>query len=216
MQVYIAKTLNKILLLFSLVIIVLFSGIFWAPRFYPEYESAHLLAFIIISVFLAVFYRYLEENWDKNHIQKMAKGGKIALFTIQSSKRLMVTRDTSFRAYLIYEIEGILYNKRHEALPKTIREKMNKDTTEIPSGSVYVTYDELKPAQIFIIPNAMIGSLPDLRKTVEDYEKDSKIDVNYLDAHYNRGMVLQTFRETIQAYNEDKTNPPENKEGKQK
>jgi len=74
---------------------------------------------------------------------------------------------------------------------------------EIPSGSVYVTYDESKPAQIFIIPNAMIGSLPNLMSTVQDYEKDTKIEVKYLDAHYNKGMVLKTFRDAMNDYRKE-------------
>ncbi|MCL1928614.1 MAG: hypothetical protein FWG07_07475 [Treponema sp.] len=204
MQIYIAKTLNKVLLLFLLVIVALFAGIFIVSKLYPEYVRWQVLTFVIGSVFLAVFFRYLEENWDKKIIGKMARNGKIALMNINGGKKLMAMRDTSFRNYWIYELEGTLYNARHEALEKKFQEKMNKDTEEIPSGSVYVTYDELKPAQIFIIPNAMIGSLPNLMKTVQDYEKNSRIEVKYLDAHYNKGMVLKTFRETMNDYKERK------------
>ena len=200
MQVYIAKTLNKILLLFSVVIVGLFAGIFPVSRYYPDYARWQVLIFIIASIFLALFYKYLEENWDKRIIGKMAKDGKIALMNIRSGKRLMAMRDTSFRNYWIYELEGTLYNNKHEAVEKTFQEKMNKDMKEIPSGSVYVTYDELKPLQIFIIPNAMIGALPNLIQTVQDYEKNSRIDVKYLDAHYNKGMVLKTFRDAMKDY----------------
>ena len=204
MQVYIAKTLNKVLLLFTLVIIALFAGIFIVRYFYPEYVRWQVLVFIIGSVFLSVFFRYLEENWDKKIIGRMAKNGKIALMNIKGSKRLMAMRDTSFRNYWIYELEGTLYNTRHEALEKKFQEKMNSATGEIPCGSVYVTYDELNPARIFTIPNAMIGSLPNLMRTVQDYEKDSRIEVKYLDAHYNKGMVLKTFSETLKDYKNHK------------
>jgi len=202
MQIYIARTLNKILLLFTAVIAALFAGMFIVRRYYPEYARWQVLVFIIASVFLALFYKYLEENWDKRIIGKMARNGKIALMNIKSGKRLMAMRDTSFRNYWIYELEGTLYNNRHEALEKTFQEKLNKDMNEIPSGSVYVTYDELKPAQIFIIPNAMIGSLPNLMRTVQNYENDSKMQVKYLDAHYNKGMVLKTFRDSVNDYKE--------------
>jgi membrane protein implicated in regulation of membrane protease activity len=205
MQIYITKTLNKILLLFSLVIVLLFAGIFYASRYYPEYSRWQVLIFIIASIFLALYFRYLEQNWDKRIIQKMAESGKVALMNIKSGKRVMAVRDTSFRYYWIYELEGTLYNEKHEALGKKIQEKFNKDMNEMPSGSVYVTYDELKPAQIFIIPNAMIGSLPGLYGIVQSYEKDSKIEIKYLDAHYNKGIVLRTFHETMRQYNESKT-----------
>ena len=217
MQVYIAKTLNKVLLLFSAVILILFAGLFFTMRNYPEYTRWHLLVFIVAAVLLPLYFRYLEENYDKKIIQKMAKSGKIALMNIKSGKRIMATRDTSFKNYWIYEMEGTLYNDRHEALEKKFQEKMNKDTDEIPCGSVYVTYDELKPKQIFIIPNAMIGSLPNLMRPVQDYEKDSKIEVKYLDAHYNKGMVLKTFQEAVKDYNEKKQEKhSENNSGREK
>jgi hypothetical protein len=200
MQVFIARTLNKLLLLFIAVTIILFAGIFAASRFYPEYLRWHILVFIVVSVFLSVFYRYLEENWDKRIVGKMARNGKVALMNIRGGKRLMAVRDSSFRRYWIYELEGTLYDERHERQEKTFQEKMNKDTGGIPSGAVYVTYDERKPAQIFIIPNAMIGTLPNLMPLVQGYEKDPKVEVKYLDAHYNKGMVLKTFRETMGDY----------------
>ena len=202
MQIYIAKTLNKILLLFLAVILLLFAGIFIVRHYYPDYARWQVLVFILFSIFLTLFYRYLEENWDKRIIGKMAREGKIALMYIKSGKRLMAMRDTSFKNYWIYELEGTLYNNRHEEMEKKFQEKMNKDTTEIPSGFVYVTYDELKPAQIFIIPNIMIGSFHNLMRIVQDYENDSKIEVKYLDAHYNKGIVLKTFRETMNEYKE--------------
>jgi len=200
MQVFIAKTLNKVLLLFSVVIIILFAGIFLAYRFYPEHVRWHIIVFAIVSVFLSIFFRHLEINWDKRIIGKMAKNGKVALMNIRGGKKLMAMRDTSFKNYWIYELEGTLYNDRHEGLEKTIQEKMNKETTEIPSGSVYVTYDELKPAQIFIIPNAMISLLPNLMPLVQGYEKNSSIKIKYLDVHYNNGMVLKTFKDTLVDY----------------
>jgi len=205
MQVLIAKTLNKLLLLFSAVIIILFVGIFVVNHLYPEFGRWQLLVFIIVSVFLALLFRYLEEYWDKRIITKMAQNGKIALMNIKSGKRLMAMRDTSFRSYWIYELEGTMYDAEHKTIEKTFQEKMNREMDEIPRGTVYVTYDELKPAQIFIIPNILIGGLPNLQNMVQGYEKDSKITIKYLDAHYNKGMVLKTFRETMEDYKKAQT-----------
>ena len=205
MQVLIAKTLNKLLLLFSAVIIILFVGIFVVNHLYPEFGRWQLLVFIIVSVFLALLFRYLEEYWDKRIITKMAQNGKIALMNIKSGKRLMAMRDTSFRSYWIYELEGTMYDAEHKTIEKTFQEKMNREMDEIPRGTVYVTYDEVKPAQIFIIPNILIGGLPNLQNMVQGYEKDSKITIKYLDAHYNKGMVLKTFRETMEDYKKAQT-----------
>src|SRR5215510_9754602 len=89
MQVYIAKTLNKLLLIFAFITLLLFAGIFVVRHFYPEYARWQVLIFICASVFFAVYFRYLEENWDKRVITKMARSGKIALMNIKSGKRLM-------------------------------------------------------------------------------------------------------------------------------
>ncbi|MDR2471659.1 MAG: hypothetical protein LBD09_06075 [Treponema sp.] len=212
MQVFIAKTLNKLLVLFLGVILFLFGGIFLAARFYPEYLRVQTLMFITVSVFLAIWYRWLEERWDKGIIQKMAQSGKVALCAIRGGKRLLVLRDTAFRSYWIYEITGELYDASHKKREIRFQEKMNRETGEIPEGSVYVTWDEAKPSQVFIIPNLLIGALPQLRETVEAYERDPAIEVKYLDARYRRGMELKTFRETLEDYKKAAPKPP-HKEG---
>jgi hypothetical protein len=200
MQTKIAKSLNVILILFSAVVLILFAGIFYVTRQYYEYRLYYIGGFIIISAALTFIFKWLESRWDKTMIARMAKNNKIALFNIQSSKRLLPLRDTSLINYWIYEISGVLYNSEHVPLEKTIQEKMNLGTTEIPGGSVYVTYDEMKPEEIFIIPNIMISSLPNLMPIVQSYEKDRKITIKYLDAHYKRGMVIRTYGEAIADY----------------
>jgi hypothetical protein len=200
MQVLIARTLNKILLLFVGVIVILFAGIFVVGYYRPGYRAYYIGVFIFVSLVLAIYFKYLEDYWDKRIIMRMAKDGKVALMNISGGKRLMPLRDTSLRTYWIYELEGELWNREHVPIRKSFQEKMNTDTDEIPQGFVYVTYDEQKPRQIFIIPNAMIGNLPNLMPLVADYEKDGKINIKYLDAHYNRGMVLKTFKKTISDY----------------
>ncbi|MDR1930508.1 MAG: hypothetical protein LBQ44_07770 [Treponema sp.] len=200
MQVFLARTLNAILLLFSVVIIALFAGIFLVGRFWPDYRGYYIGVFAFVSIVITLYFKYLEDHWDKRIITRMAKSGKVALMHIRGGRRLMSMRDTSFTVYWIYELEGELWNREHVPLKKTFQEKMNKDTGEIPEGFVYVTYDEQKPRQVFIIPNAMIGNLPGLAPLVAGYEKDGAINIKYLDAHYNKGMVLKTFKETLSDY----------------
>ncbi|MDR0403944.1 MAG: hypothetical protein LBH35_10195 [Treponema sp.] len=204
MQVLIARTLNKILLLFTAAVVVLFAGIFVAGHYWPDYRAYYIGFFIFVSIVLAIYFKYIEDNWDKRLILRMAKNGKAALMEISGGRRIMPLRDTALKTYWIYEIEGRLWNKEHVPLKKTFQEKMNRDTEEIPRGFVYVTYDEQKPRQIFIIPNALIGNLPVLAPIVADYEKDGGIPIKYLDAYYNKGMILKTFRQTISDYKAEK------------
>jgi hypothetical protein len=200
MQVRIARILNKLLVIFMALALVLFAGIFVVAKWYPAYRFYYIAAFVIITVTLTVVFKWLENRWDKSVILKMAKEGKIALMNIRGGRRFLPLRDTGLVNYWIYEIEGDLYNGEHEKLKKVFHEKMNKATEEIPQGSVYVTYDETKPSQIFIIPNIVIGNLPNLVPLVAAYEKDKKIPVKYLDAFYRQGMALRTIREAMAEY----------------
>ncbi|MDR2759392.1 MAG: hypothetical protein LBB78_08425 [Spirochaetaceae bacterium] len=200
MQIRIARILNKLLVIFAGLALILFAGIFFVTNRYPDYRFYYIAAFVIITITLTVVFKWLENRWDKAVILKMAREGKIALMNIRGGKRLFPLRDTGLVNYWIYEIEGDLYNGEHEKLEKVFHEKMNRDTGEIPQGSVYVTYDEIKPSQIFIIPNAVIGNLPNLIPIVASYEKDKKIAVKYLDVFYRQGMVLRTIREAMTEY----------------
>jgi hypothetical protein len=200
MQVRIARILNKLLVIFAALVLALFAGIFFVAKRYPDYRLYYIAAFVIITVTLTVVFKWLENRWDKSVILKMAREGKIALMNIRGGRRLFPLRDTGLVNYWIYEIEGDLYNGEHEKLEKVFHEKMNRETGEIPRGWVYVTYDDTKPSQIFIIPNAVIGNLPNLIPIVASYEKDKKIAVKYLDVFYRRGMVLRTVREAMAEY----------------
>lgn len=209
MQLLIAKQLNKILVLMGLVIVVLFAGIFFTGHFYPGYQRWYIGAFIILSVGLSIFFKWLENSLDKSVIIKMVKAGKIALANIEDAKRFLPLRDSSFVRYWIFEFSGTIYDEEHKPLKKTFYEKMNGSLKDLPVGSVYVTWDPAKPAQIFIVPNVLISSLPSLAPIVQSYEKDSKIKVKYLDAYYNKGMVLRTFKEAVKEYKE----PEQSNEG---
>ncbi|MDR2159503.1 MAG: hypothetical protein LBP23_05490 [Treponema sp.] len=200
MQVRIARILNKLLVIFAALTLALFAGIFFVAGRYPDYRFYYIAAFVIITVTLTVVFKWLENRWDKAVLLKMAREGKIALMNIRGGRRILPLRDTGLVNYWIYEIEGDLYNGEHEKREKVFHEKMNAETGEIPRGSVYVTYDESKPSQIFIIPNIVIGNLPNLIPVVASYEGDKKIPVKYLDAYYRRGMVLRTVREAMAEY----------------
>jgi hypothetical protein len=200
MQVTLARIMNRLLILTAVLVLLLLGVLFYGARQFPDLRMYLLVGFIIVATALLVFYKWLENNWDKHIIIKMARAGKIALVNIEKGERYLPLRDSGFIRYWIYRFEGTLYDTEHKPLKKTFYEKMNFETEKIPRGSVYVTWDESKPAQIFIIPNALIGGLPQLAPLAETYEKDKAIAVKYLDAHYNKGMVLRSFREAVSDY----------------
>jgi hypothetical protein len=200
MQVTLARILNRLLILICLLIIGLLTAMFFGIRQYPAYRIYFITGFVAAATFLSLFYKWLENGWDKYVITKMAGAGKIALVNIEKAERFLPLRDSGFKRYWIYRFEGILYDRERKPRRISFFEKMNFETAEIPSGSVYVTWDESKASQIFIIPNALIGSLPRLAPIVGAYEKDKALKLKYLDAHYHRGMILRSFRQAVAAY----------------
>jgi hypothetical protein len=200
MQVFIAKLLNRLLLAVILVITGLGAGLYFVSSHYHDYFYPCLAAYFILAMFLTLGFKWLENSWDKRVITKMARAGKIALANIESAKRFLPLRDTGFTRYWIFEFAGTLYDSEHNPVKKTFYEKMNISLENIPQGSVYVTWDPVKPAQIFIIPNALVGALPNLMPIVNSYEKDTNIRIKYLDAHYNKGMVVRSFQEAVKEY----------------
>lgn len=200
MQVTLARILNRLLILVCLIVIGLFAAMFFGIRQYPAYRVYFIVGFTVAATILSIFYKWLENGWDKQVITKMARSGKIALVNIEKGEPYLSLRDSGFKRYRIYRFEGTLYDRDQKARPISFFEKMNFETAGIPQGSVYVTWDEDKPAQIFIIPNALIGSLPQLARLVEAYEKNRAVKVKYLDAHYHQGMVLRSFRQALGDY----------------
>ena len=84
---------------------------------------------------------------------------------------------------------------KYMTIDTTIIEKFSTHQTSIPSGHVYVTYQEDKPEDSLIIPNVIIGSIPEYKPLVDEYEK--KIKPKYLNAYINKGLILQTYKDSI-------------------
>ena len=198
MQFKIAKILNSLLIVITVIILAL-AGLYLVVYFrYPAYKTPYLIGFVVVAVALFWLFWWLESRWDKSVITKMARNGKVGVARLKSAKRVLDMRDTSFTKYWLYEFKGDLLTPElvlHQDV--TFYEKMNVETQEVPEGTVFVTYDEKKPAQIFIIPNALISHLPELMPAVQKMENSKKLPIKYLDAFYKKGMVVRTFQETL-------------------
>jgi len=145
---------------------------------------------------LMIFFRWMEEGWDKRVITRMAKDGKVALANIKHSERVMRMRDSAFTNFWLYEFVADLVTPELETL-KDVKfwEKMNVETDKIPNGSVFVTYDPEKPTQIFVVPNVLISQLPELMPAVRKIEANASI--RYLDTYYNKGMVIKSMKDSL-------------------
>ena len=196
MQLKIAKIINSLLALLTVIILVLAAGYFFVYQRYLEFKTTYLILFVIIAIGLLLFFRWMEEGWDKRVITRMAKDGKVALANIKSSERVMRMRDSAFTNFWLYEFVADLVTPDLQTL-KDVKfwEKMNADTQQIPNGSVFVTYDPAKPTQIFVVPNVLISQLPELMPAVRKIETNATI--RYLDTFYNKGMVIRSMKDSL-------------------
>lgn len=196
MQLKIAKIINSLLALLTVIILVLAGGYFFVYNRYPEFKTTYLILFALIAIALMIFFRWMEEGWDKRVITRMAKDGKVALANIKHSERIMRMRDSAFTNFWLYEFVADLVTPELETM-KDVKfwEKMNVETDKIPNGSVFVTYDPEKPTQIFVVPNVLISQLPELMPTVRKIEANASI--RYLDTYYNKGMVIKSMKDSL-------------------
>ena len=161
-------------------------------------KKALVLVPMMIGIFVILaIYVWYETNCDKLIIRKMVNNNKIALAYIKSGGYVRVIRDSKLKNHVLWKLELTVYTQDGQTIETSTIEKFAPFQTSIPSGNVYVTYDENKPDHIFIIPNAVIGSYPELQPIVEAYENNKKIKITYLNAYYDQGIVLKTFKETL-------------------
>lgn len=159
--------------------------------------STIMMVYVIFALIVTLGYKFLENNIDKILLQHKAFKGQVVLANIKSSKYITAFRDTGFRTYLLMQLEVTYYDEDMQPHPATIIEKLNKNCTNIPHGTVYMTYDKKNPDNGMIIQNVMISRLPELMPLVQKYEKTKSIPIKYLDVHYDTGLVIQTFKDAI-------------------
>ena len=196
MQLKIAKIINSLLAVLTVIILALAGGYIFVYNRYPEFKTTYLVLFAIVAVGLMLFFRWMEDGWDKRVITRMAKDGKVALANIKHSERVMRMRDSAFTNFWLYEFVADLVTPDLQTL-KDVKfwEKMNAETQQIPNGSVFITYDPEKPTQIFVVPNVLISQLPELIPVVRKIEANASI--RYLDTYYNKGMVIRSMKESL-------------------
>lgn len=171
--------------------------------------SRILMIYVAVALIITLIYKFLENNIDKILLQKKVFKGEVVLANIKSYKYLTAFRDSGFRTYLLMQFEVTYYDSNMQPHPATIIEKMNKDCTSIPLGSVYMTYDAKKPDNGMFVQNILISRVPELMPIVQKYESTKSINIKYLDVHYDNGLVIQTFKDAL------KQNEEKQKESKQ-
>lgn len=198
MRYNVDRVLNALFFIISVVILVLWAVYFLIARNYPGYSGYYLAGTVFISAILLAVFIWLEKNWYKKVITKMAGRGQIALANIIEANKVKFLRDSTLSKYWLYEFRVKLYDREHRMFEQTFSEKLRFDIDHVPCGSIYITYGDSKDKQTFIIPNILISYIPELRSIVSGYENDAAIDIKYLNVFYNKGMVLKTYAETFE------------------
>ena len=147
----------------------------------------------------------LEANYDKKIINKMTSNGNIALARIEKGTFNRIIKDSNNRKYTIWDLNVTLYDQNNEVHKMTFSEKFASTQTSIPNGFIYVTYDTDKPEAVFIIPNMLLGAFENVPSIIQNYEKTVK-DIRYLNVYFTKGIVLETFKESLRKKQEEKNN----------
>ena len=197
MQLRIHKSLNMILyfVLGSLVllgIIVLFNFEYFRPHLLPVFIGVFL--YNIVCFFL---FKTIEKNWDKNLIQKMTFKNKVVIANIKEAKRAFLIRDSGGKRYNLWEITVDYIDHDMSSHEFVFFEKLNVEVTEIPKGTVFMTNDDSKPGRKFIVPNVIVSHVESLIPIVQEYEKQKKAYIKYLNVYYKDGLVIETFKQSI-------------------
>lgn len=153
-----------------------------------------LLIFVFVCMFFIIRY---EQRADKNMITDMTENGDIALAEIISGEFVRFARDSKLTKYVFWKLHCILYTQDGKKIEADIIDKFSPKQTKIPRGNIYVTYDEAHPDRLFVIPNAVISTFPELQAITEGYENNKEIKLFYLNCYYNKGLIIETYRQSM-------------------
>lgn len=154
-----------------------------------------VVGFVLLIFVLSAIFSYYDMNADKNYIKKCIANGDVALAKICDGSFVRFARDAKLHNHVFWKMNIELYDNDMKMFKASLIDKFSMHQTQIPSGYVFVTYIEGKEDDCLIIPNVIISSIPEYQPLVEDYEKALK--PTYLNAYYNDGMILQTYKESI-------------------
>lgn len=198
MQSKIYKKSTLFLTLVVLIDIASIVGLIVTRNVWAAKKVETIIAFVALVFILSTVYSYYDLNADRNIIKNAVKNGDVAMAKIIDGKFVRFGRDAKLKNHVYWELTVEIYDNDMQKIPTKIVEKFSTHQTSIPKGGyVFVTYIEGKPEDSLIIPNVIISSIPEYSVLVEDYEK--AIRPKYLNAYYNNGLIVQTYKESMAA-----------------
>ena len=186
-------------LLFLIIFLLAVTGVilYLNREAWINHKEMVFVPLIFIMMFVSWFFTWYEANADKRIIEKMVMNKQIALARITNGGFNRIIRNARLQKNVLWQLDIDLYDNDMNLIKTSFIEKLVPSQTSIPQGFVYVTYDPKQPEKIFVVPNAMISMYPDLKEIVDKYENNKNLNINYLNAYYNNGIVLKTFKQSI-------------------
>ena len=163
----------------------------WRDRFLEV-----MIIIVAVSTVFLVFFKYYENNADKNIINKMVREDRYALAKIKDGKFERIIKDSNNHKYTVWKLDLEVYDQDLNTHEMAIYEKFDASQTKIPRGNVYVTYDEEKPDHMFLVPNILLNISPNASDIVNKYEAKVK-DIKYLNVYYQKGIIVETFKKSM-------------------
>ena len=192
------KLYKKSTILLALVITIDIVAIFFLLNYLKSDNANKFLAIIAFIAFIFILYfiySYYDLYADRNLIKKAVSNGDVALAKIKDGTFVRFARDSRLTNHVYWELNVEIYDNDMKKIDTSIIEKFSTHQTSIPKGYVYVTYLQDKPEDSLIIPNVIISSIAEYKPLVDEYEK--KIKPKYLNAYINKGLILQTYKDSI-------------------
>ena len=165
--------------------------------YFQEYMITIFIVVFLYNIICFFLFKMLEKNWDSAIIQKMAIANQVVIANIKSAKIAFPFRDSSRKLYNMWEITVDYIDHDMSTHEFVFFEKLNPNQTELPLGTVFMTNDDKKPGRKFIVPNVVISHIESMMPIVENYEKQKKASIKYLNVYYKDGLVIETYKQSI-------------------
>lgn len=192
------KLYKRSTILLGFILIIDLLAILWLflNRDYWAAYGFKIIVFFVLGIFLlTIIYTYIDINQDRNIIKKMIRNGDIALCKINKGTFYRVIKNAKLKNNTLWKLEIDVFDQDMNSFKTEIIEKFSPTQTSIPSGYCFITYNPKKPKNILVIPNIIISSIHEFAPLVKEYE--DRFKPKYLNVYYNKGIVIETFKDSI-------------------
>lgn len=202
MRLKLLKKYNTFYLLYTIALATLLLVLLICREKLIQYYIWIFLGLALSSVIFISLLHYFETNEDKKIINEMVFNKQMALARINKAEFEKIVKDTTLKRTVIWKLDITYYDHKYVEHNETIYEQFAPLQESVPQGNVYITYDPDRPDYKFIVPNMLVGAFEQNKDLILGYEKKFT-NIKYLNVYYNKGLVVETFAESLRKQKED-------------